>query len=168
MNEPHDQSASAWLGSANTAITAIRSTGAAQQILVPGSYWDGAWTWTSTDNAAVVGTGVQDPAHNFAFEVHQYLDPDGSGTHSGVVSSTIGVERLTAITQWAEATGSHLFVGEVGVSTDQTSLTALDGMRPYRQQPPNAGKGVPYWAGGRGGETTCSGSSRKTASTSRK
>ena len=47
-----------------------------------------AWTWTTTDNAAVIGTGVQDPAHNFAFEVHQYLDADGSGTHPGVVSAT--------------------------------------------------------------------------------
>jgi endoglucanase len=128
MNEPHDQSASDWLGSANAAIAAIRSAGAvSQEILVPGSYWDGAWTWTSTDNAAVVGTGVQDPAHNFAFEVHQYLDSDGSGTHPGAISATIGVERLTAITQWAEATGYHLFLGEVGVTTDQTSLTALDG-----------------------------------------
>ena len=74
MNEPHDQSASAWLGSANAAIAAIRNAGATQEILVPGSYWDGAWSWTTTDNATVIGTGVQDPAHNFAFEVHQYLD----------------------------------------------------------------------------------------------
>ena len=120
MNEPHDQSASVWLGSANAAIAAIRSAGAvSQEILVPGSYWDGAWTWTTTDNDTVIGTGVQDPAHNFAFEVHQYLDADGSGTHPGVVSATIGVERLTAITQWAEATGNRLFLGEVGVTTDQ-------------------------------------------------
>ena len=149
MNEPHDQSASAWLSSANAAIAAIRSAGAvSQEILVPGSYWDGAWTWTTTDNAAVVGTGVQDPAHNFAFEVHQYLDADGSGTHAGVVSATIGVERLTAITQWAEATGNRLFLGEVGVTTDQTSLTAFDGMLTYMQQHTGAWQGVTYWAGG--------------------
>jgi endoglucanase len=148
MNEPHDQSASAWLGSANAAIAAIRNAGASQEILVPGSYWDGAWTWTSTDNAAVVGTGVQDPAHNFAFEVHQYLDADGSGTHSGAVSATIGVERLTAITQWAEANGKHLFLGEVGVTTDQTSLSALDGMLTYMQQHAGAWEGATYWAGG--------------------
>ena len=149
MNEPHDQSASAWLGSANAAIAAIRSAGAvSQEILVPGSYWDGAWTWTSTDNDTVIGTGVQDSAHNFAFEVHQYLDADGSGTHPGAVSATIGVERLTAITQWAEATGNHLFLGEVGVTTDQTSLTAFDGMLTYMQQHANAWEGVTYWAGG--------------------
>ncbi len=149
MNEPHDQSASAWLSSANAAIAAIRGAGAvSQEILVPGSYWDGAWTWTTTDNAAVVGTGVQDPAHNFAFEVHQYLDADGSGTHAGVVSATIGVERLTAITQWAEATGNRLFLGEVGITTDQTSLTAFDGMLTYMQQHTGAWQGVTYWAGG--------------------
>jgi endoglucanase len=148
MNEPHDQSASAWLGSANAAIAAIRAAGASQEILVPGSYWDGAWTWVSSDNDTVIGAGVQDPAHNFAFEVHQYLDADGSGTHFGAVSATIGVERLTAITQWAEATGNHLFLGEVGVTTDQTSLTAFDGMLTYMQQHTGAWQGVTYWAGG--------------------
>jgi endoglucanase len=108
MNEPHEQTATAWLGSANAAIAAIRNAGAMQEILVPGSYWDGAWSWTTTDNATVIGTGVQEPAHNFALEVHQYLDADSSGTHPGVVSPTIGVERLTAITQWAEAKGYRL------------------------------------------------------------
>jgi endoglucanase len=148
MNEPNEQSASTWLSSANAAIAAIRNTGATQEILVPGSYWDGAWTWTSTDNAAVVGAGVQDPAHNFAFEVHQYFDSDGSGTHPGAVSATIGVERLTAVTQWAEATGNRLFLGEVGVTTDQTSLTAFDGMLTYMQQHTDAWQGMTYWAGG--------------------
>ena len=148
MNEPHIQTATEWLSSANAAIAAIRSAGAAQQILVPGSYYDGAWTWTTSDNAAVIGTGVQDPLHNFAFEVHQYLDFDGSGTHPGVVSPTIGIERVTAVTQWAEATGNHLFLGEVGVSTDQTSLTALDGMLSYILQHTNVWEGVTYWAGG--------------------
>jgi endoglucanase len=148
MNEPNEQSATTWLGSANAAIAAIRGTGATQEILVPGSYWDGAWTWTRTDNASVVGAGVQDPGHNFAFEVHQYLDSDGSGTHPGAMSATIGVERLTDVTQWAEATGNRLFLGEVGVTTDTTSLTALDGMLTYMQQHTDAWQGMTYWAGG--------------------
>ena len=148
MNEPHDQSASAWLGSANAAIAAIRNAGATQEILVPGSYWDGAWSWTTTDNATVIGTGVQDPAHNFALEVHQYLDADSSGTHPGVVSPTIGVERLTAITQWAEAKGYRLFLGEVGVDTDPASLKALDNMLGYVKQHTDVWSGLTYWAGG--------------------
>ena len=148
MNEPHVQSAADWLVSANAAIAAIRSAGALQEILVPGSYWDGAWSWTTTDNATVIGTGVQDTAHNFAFEVHQYLDSDSSGTHPGVVSPTIGVERLTAITQWAEANSQRLFLGEIGVDTQATSLAALDNTLSYIKQHTDVWSGVTYWAGG--------------------
>ena len=72
MNEPHNQSASEWFDSANAAIAAIRSAGAIQEILLPGTAFDGTWTWKQSAN--------------FAFEVHQYLDPDGSGTHKEVVS----------------------------------------------------------------------------------
>jgi endoglucanase len=115
-NEPNQQSAAQWLESANAAIAAIRNAGALQEILVPGSYWTGAWSWTTTDNDTVIGTGIKDPANNFAFEVHQYLDADSSGTQPGAVSATIGVERLTAITEWAQATGSRLFLGEVGAT----------------------------------------------------
>jgi len=64
------------------------------------------------------------------------------------VSAEIGLERLTAITQWAKATGNHLFLGEVGVATDQTSLTALGRMLSYMQQHTNVWQGVTYWAGG--------------------
>ena len=147
MNEPHDQTAAQWLTSANAAIAAIRDAGATQEILVPGTNWTGAWTWTTSQNAAVIGKGVIDPLDNFAFEVHQYLDSDGSGTHPNVMSTTIGVERLTAITQWAEATGNKLFLGEIGVNTDATSLTAFDNTLTYMTQHP-VWQGVTYWAGG--------------------
>jgi hypothetical protein len=55
---------------------------------------------------------------------------------------------LTAITQWAESTGNHLFLGEVGVATDQTSLTALNLMLSYMKQHADAWQAVTYWAGG--------------------
>ena len=150
MNEPHVQSAADWLVSANAAIAAIRSAGALQEILVPGTGWDGGWSWTlpSTNNADVMGPGVVDPGHNFAFEVHQYLDSDSSGTHPGVVSPTIGVERLTAITQWAEANHQRLFLGEVGVDQQPISLQALDNMLTYIKQHTDVWSGVTYWAGG--------------------
>jgi len=149
MNEPHAQTAAQWLDSTNAAIAEIREAGAtSQEILVSGTYWDGAWKWTKTDNAAVIGTGVQDPTHNFAFDVHQYLDFNGSGTHAGVVSTSIGIDRLTAITDWAESTGNHLFLGEFGVSTDQTSVAALDNMLSYMQTHGDAWQGGTYWAGG--------------------
>src|SRR5262245_30687839 len=147
MNEPHDQTPAAWLVSINAAIAAIRATGATQEVLVPGTDWDGGWTWLTSNNAAVIGTGVVDSGHNFAFEVHQYLDPNGGGEEPGTVSATTGVERLTDITQWAEVNGARLFLGEVGVSTDQTSLSALDNMLTYMQQH-TVWQAAVYWAGG--------------------
>ena len=35
---------------------------------------------SNTDNDTVIGTGIKIRANNFAFEVHQYLDADLSGT----------------------------------------------------------------------------------------
>jgi hypothetical protein len=154
-NEPNQHTPSQWLETANAAIAAIRSAGALQEILVPGTYWTGAWSWTTNfpedpdgSNADVIGTGVIDPANNFAFEVHQYLDADSSGTQPGAVSATIGVERLTAITEWAEATGSRLFLGEVGATNDQTSLAALKGMLAYMQEHSDVWQGVTAWSAG--------------------
>lgn len=148
MNEPNDISATQWLGAANAAISAIRAAGAHQEILVPGTYWDGGQSWTTTDNATVLGNGIVDSGHNFAFEVHQYLDSDNSGTHANVVSATIGVERLTAITQWAEQTGNKLFLGEFGAGTDQTSLAALDNMLHYMSDHSDVWQGGTEWGGG--------------------
>src|ERR1700733_3808952 len=148
-NEPNAVTPTQWLASANAAIAAIRGAGATtQQILVPGTAWDGADTWVSSGNAQVLGSGIVDPSHNFAFEVHQYLDADGSGTSSTVVSAAIGVERLTAITQWAEATGNKLFLGEFGVASDATSLTALNNMLGYMAQHTDVWEGGTYWAAG--------------------
>jgi endoglucanase len=148
MNEPHQQSASQWIQSVNAAIDAIRDAGATQKILVPGTYWDGAWTWVSSDNDTVIGNGVVDPLNNYAFEVHQYLDSDGSGTSSSVVSSNVGVQRLTAVTEWAQATGNQLFLGEFGVAQNPTSLQALDNMLNYMHQHQDVWLGATYWAGG--------------------
>lgn len=148
MNEPHKQSASQWLVSANAAIDAIRDAGATQEILVPGSYWDGAHSWVSSDNDTVMGNGVKDPLNNFMFEVHQYLDSDSSGTSPTAVSATIGVERLKSITEWAKATDSKLFLGEFGAANNATSLQALDGMLKYMDDNADVWEGATYWAGG--------------------
>lgn len=148
MNEPHDQTPQQWLDSSNAAIAAIRATGATQTINVAGTQWNGAWTWNSSGNADVIGNGIQDPLHNYRFEVHQYLDGDGSGTHAGVVSENVGVERLAAITQWAEQTHNKLWLGEFGVANDPQSLTAMDHMLGYMQQHAGVWDGGSYWAGG--------------------
>jgi endoglucanase len=146
MNEPDNVTATNWLAAANGAIAAIRAAGANQEILVPGAYSDtGSW-WTTTDDASVM-TGIVDPKMNFAVEIHQYLS-DGTGSITSVDYPTIGVDRLEAVTQWAEANGIRLFLGEFGAGTDPTSLTAMQNMLNYLSQNTNVWQGVTEWGGG--------------------
>ena len=112
MNEPADMSASLWLDIANATIAAIRATGAANMLFVPGTAYSGAHSWLEAGNTIM--ERVADPKGNFAIEVHQYLDRDSSGTKSTAVSSSIGSERLEAFQGWARKRGLRAFLGEYG------------------------------------------------------
>lgn len=149
MNEPQQEQATDWLFMVNSAIAAIRDTGADQQILVPGIGWTGAWSWTGGDNAKIIGApgAIVDPAGNYAFEVHQYLD-DTSGQHEWVVSEDIGVERLTAITEWARENGVPLYLGEFGVADNPQALAALDKMMKYLTENADVWQSASYWVAG--------------------
>ena len=50
--------------------------------------------------------------------MHQYLDSDGSGTSATCVSSTIGVDRITAATNWLKQNGFKGFLGEIGAGSN--------------------------------------------------
>ncbi len=149
-NEPHVQTADQWLPAVNAAIAAIRNAGATQEVLVPGVAWESAAQFTSNGSSTTLALGVKDPAQNYAFEVHQYLDSDGSGTSTSIANgdANIGAERLQAVTQWAKQTGSKLFLGETGVGTDANSTAALANMLASMQQNAGVWQGVTYWAGG--------------------
>ena len=147
MNEPHSQSTASWAVSAQDAVNAIRATGATQEILVSGSDWDTASSWVSSGNAATVGQ-ITDPLNNVVFEVHQYFDPGSTGTSTAVVSPNIGPARLASITQWAEANGKKLFLGEFGGGSDPASLTAIGNTVNYLNANANVWQGATYWAGG--------------------
>ena len=148
MNEAHNQSATQWEPIVQDSVNAIRAAGAtSQEILVPGTYWQNAKDWTNSDNAAVMGK-VQDPNHNMAFELHMYYDAGSGGTQPNVVSPTIGVERITDATKWAEATGNRLFLGEFGVPATDAGLTALNNTLNYMDQHSTAWQGATYWAAG--------------------
>ena len=147
MNEPHDQTPDAWRHSAQAAITAIRSTGARQEILVPGTAYTAGATWLSHGNAAALA-GITDPANNFAFEIHQYNDADMSGRSATPVSPTIGAERLQAVTAWAEAGGHRLFLAEFGAGQDAASLTAMQNQIAFVQAHRTVWQGAAIWGGG--------------------
>ena len=152
MNEPHDQSAAQWEPIEQDSINAIRAAGAtSQEILAEGTGWDNAKDWNaSSDNATAIGAQLTDPSHDMAYEVHVYLDAGSGGTAPDAVSPTIGVERITDVTKWAEATGNKLFLGEFGTSTSQTDLAALNNMLSYMDQHTEVWQGGTYWAAGPG------------------
>jgi endoglucanase len=151
MNEPKGLATETWLEAANESIAAIRQAGARNLILVPGNGWTGAHSWASrsygTPNADVMAR-VADPANNFAYEVHQYLDSNYSGTKPDCKSRTIGVEKLIAITRWLREHKRRAFLGEFGAGKDATCLAALDGMLAFMADNADAWMGWAYWAAG--------------------
>jgi endoglucanase len=151
MNEPYGMDTELWLTNANAAISAIRATGATNLILVPGNAYTGAHSWNSTWYGTPNGTvmqGVIDPLDNYAFEVHQYLDDNSSGTSATCVNTTIGSARLQNFTNWLRTHGERGFLGEFGVSTNDPCLAALDDMLAYMGNNADVWLGWAYWAAG--------------------
>ena len=124
MNEPWGIEPEDWLLIANEAIAALRREGAHQLVLVPGVAYSGAHSWVSARNT-VMGK-VVDPANKFAFEVHQYLDADSSGTSPNSVGPRVGSERIEDFQRWCRQNGFRAFLGEFAAGADATSLAALD------------------------------------------
>jgi len=151
VNEPHTMATETWLTAANAAIAAIREAGAQNRILVPGNGWTGAHGWFQTyygsANAGVMG-GVVDPADNFVYELHQYLDSDSSGTLPTCVSETIGVERLQQVTAWLRERGARGFLAEYGAPGNSLCLKAMDQLLGYVEQNTDVWLGWAAWAGG--------------------
>lgn len=154
MNEPHDMDTAVWVSAANLALSEIRATGATNLVTVPGNYYTGAHNWTTTDNATQM-LNISDPGNNYVFEVHQYLDPDSSGTSEVVVSATVGVERLTDFTQWLIDNDRKAFLGEfavanstIGDDPSQIGDEAITNMLNYMAANSNVWTGFTWWAGG--------------------
>ncbi|HMA91935.1 MAG TPA: glycoside hydrolase family 5 protein, partial [Polyangiaceae bacterium] len=151
MNEPHTMPTEQWLSSANVAIKAIRDAGATQLVLVPGNNWAAGYSWTSdlygTPNSSVMN-GVVDPRNNYAFELHQYFDSDGSGTQDACVSATQGSEALRGATEWLRRLGKRAFLGEFGASAQPLCLSAVDDLLNYLEHNTDVWLGWTWWAGG--------------------
>jgi endoglucanase len=168
MNEPNSMPTEQWRDAANSAITAIRDTGAANLILVPGNGWTGAHSWAQnwygTPNANVM-LSIADPLDNFAFDVHQYLDHDSSGTSAQIGTNqnpnnvNIGVERLTTFTQWLHTNNRRGFLGEFAVANSrigsgtsggqpQIGDEALENMLNYMAAHEDVWLGWTWWAAG--------------------
>jgi len=112
MNEPKGIPPQQWRDSVQATVNAIRETGAKNKVLVPGIAYSTASTWITSGNASAMQSFV-DPGNNFAFEVHQYLDGNSSGT-SGKCTDGAGSKRLRAFEDWLKSLPNSAkgFLGE--------------------------------------------------------
>jgi endoglucanase len=158
MNEPNSLPTEQLVTSENAAIAGIRAAGATNLILVPGNQWTGAWAWSfnfyGTPNAQAM-LDIVDSANNFAFDVHQYLDSDNSGSHTNIVSETIGRERLEGFTDWLKTNNRRGFLGEfavpnaiIGANASQNGDEALTNMLSHIQENSDVWLGWTWWAAG--------------------
>jgi endoglucanase len=149
MNEPHEMPTAQWVEAANVVIAAIRATGAANLILVPGNRWTGAHSWSQGEQPnSELMLGIHDPVDHFAFEVHQYLDADASGSADACVSESIGVERMAGFTEWAARHGFKAFVGEFNGGANTICEAAVRRMLDHVERAPSVYLGWTWWAAG--------------------
>ncbi|KAF9449521.1 glycoside hydrolase family 5 protein [Macrolepiota fuliginosa MF-IS2] len=147
MNEPNGIDAGVVYQAMQAAVNSIRTTGATQLILVEGTSWTGAWTWTSSGNAAAFAS-LSDPNNNVAIEMHQYLDSDGSGTSDQCVSATIGAERVQDATNWLKTNNKKGFLGEIGAGSNDVCVAAVKSALCTLQTAGGVWIGASWWAAG--------------------
>jgi endoglucanase len=128
------------------AINAIRATGATTQyIFAEGNSYTGAWTWTSVNTDMIELT---DPSNKLIYEMHQYLDSDGSGTSDVCVNSTIGQSRVESATQWLISNQKVAFLGEFAAGANSLCEEAVTGMLSYMEQNSDVWLGAEWWSAG--------------------
>jgi len=151
MNEPYKQTALEWVKTDNAIAAAIRATGATNKIVFQGTAWEGAWTWVTSGNATQM-LKAYDPGNNYAFEAHQYLDHNGSGT-SPTCAAGSGAVRLDPFTTWLQTYGLQGILGEVGWAANaDCTIEATALLDRWRAATTSTAAGgyiaLTYWAAG--------------------
>ncbi len=143
-NEPHDISAAVWYACAQKIINGIRYAGATAPIIMPGTDWTGAGSW-SWHNAS--GWNLVDPLNNTQVQVHLYLDSNAGGGTTEIVSPTIGVERMKFVVEWARAKRLRVYLGEIGLSAaNPIGEQAWDNLHNYMLANRDVCSGFAFWA----------------------
>ena len=94
-------------------------------ILLPGTDYTAAGSFVSSGSAAALAkvTNLDGSTTNLIFDVHQYLDSDGSGTHSSCVTNGISGD-FSPLATWLRSAGRMALLSETGGgSSDPTCLT---------------------------------------------
>jgi len=152
VNEPHDMETDDWFKAARAAVDAIRSTGAKNNILIPGNGWDGAWSWGKEawygeSNAEVALKYFSSEDENIAFEVHQYFDSDKSGTHDTCVQRPCQ-NLLKEFVEWLKTNNLKGWLGEIGSTVNDECKACVEELLNYLQENNEYVLGVTWWAAG--------------------
>ncbi|KAF2833809.1 endoglucanase precursor [Ophiobolus disseminans] len=147
-NEYHDMDQQLVFNLNQAAIDGVRAAGAKKQYITPeGNSWTGAWTWVSSGNGASL-INLKDPENKLIYQMHQYLDTDGSGTSANCVSATIFKERLQAATKWLKDNKKQGVIGEFAAGNNAQCISALKDGLSYLQQNSDVWWGAIWWAAG--------------------
>jgi len=147
-NEFHDEPVQTVADLNQACINGVRAAGATSQyIFVEGTSYSGAWTWISSGNGAAM-VNLSDPSNKIVYEMHQYLDSDGSGTSDVCVSSTIGAERIAAATAWLKANGKKGIIGEFAGGANSNCQAAITGMLDALTAANDVWLGALWWGAG--------------------
>lgn len=151
MNEPHDIHGADWATAANAAIAAIRKAGALNFVLVPGTAWTGAHSWSSelsTGRNDREMLAASDPLGRMAFDVHQYLDADFSGRSPDCPAAERAIRAIDDVSDWLRANGRRGFLGEVAASPRPECVSALKTIVSKVNAAPDLWIGWTAWAAG--------------------
>ena len=142
MNEPSIYVPN-WFSAVNSAIAAIRATGATQKIYV--SFPGGG---VPSEPAFATGLGIVDPINNYSYEVHKYFDANASGTTGVCVSEAVGTNALVGATWAARIAGKKLFLGEFGAGNNTTCNNNVLNVLQFMKDNSDVWDGWTYWAAG--------------------
>lgn len=117
MNEPYDLPLlSSWRDTVQAAVTAIRKAGAATQfVFLPGRGHQSPGYLIAKGDGDVLKkvTNPDGTTANLMFDVHLYLDADGSGTSKECVTSGIE-DNWAPLVEWLRKNGRQAIVSETG------------------------------------------------------
>lgn len=134
MNEPNSMASATAVQNLNAAIAAIRANGLNNPVFVEGNNWSGLHSWMQAiapnPPDAVSMLGIVDPHNNTVINVHQYLDPDGSGTHSDCVDPDTLPAALnwTAFTGWLQENQLQAYLSEFGAADNSVCRAGISAL----------------------------------------
>ncbi|CZR69888.1 related to cellulase precursor [Phialocephala subalpina] len=157
MNEPHNiPDMKIWAATVQEAVTAIREAGATtQMILLPGNDFTGAQTFVSNGSFGNLSTVHNPDGSNTSliFDVHKYLDSDGSGQALECSSNNIQ-DTFMPLSMVLVANKREAILSETGGGNSASCLTDLCNTLTFINANTDAYMGYVGWAAGGFSPTT--------------